>query len=133
MTTKYIEINPVRVNYQLSLYEFSEDNLLDILNESRKKKIERRDIFGKNITLSNLKNLDKIFDKSLSYYTSPQNPSPSPKSSILFRKKECNSKLTYPDRWRVNMIESELRYLSAITTLSDYKISRKLKKYTTQR
>ena len=130
MTNKYIEINPARIDYLLKLYKFSKDNLLGKLNDKRKTKLTREDIFDKNIKLSNLQKIDKIFDVGLSYYTNPQNPSKFKKTSIFFRKDKFNSKLTYPDRWRVNMIESELKHLNAIAKLSDYKISRTLRRYT---
>lgn len=63
-----VEINKERIDYLLALYRMSEESLLSILNEGRKRKIQKDNILCNVIDLSLLKKVDKIFDKGLDFY-----------------------------------------------------------------
>lgn len=126
-----IEINQERLQYLLDIYGVSKVDILTSLNIKRKKKLTAFDVFNDNIKLSILKQIDKLFfGKGLSFYTNPQQPSRDKNASLFFRKTNFKNDLTQADRWRVNLIQSEIDKLRAIQKLSDYKITRILPTYT---
>ena len=124
-----IEINPERINFLLNLFSLEESEFFNKINESRKRLIAREEIFSKKVKKSLLKEVDKIFDKGLSFYTNPQNIEKTKNTSIFFRKDKFNIDLNLEAKRRIHRTESEIDYLSSLTSLADFKINRKLKLY----
>ena len=88
-----IEYNISRLQYLLNLYKISVDDLLSMISDGLKKPIAMVDIFSKEINLSHLKRIDKIFNKGLHFYLDPKAPESSKEASIFFRKQDFNSEL----------------------------------------
>ena len=62
-----VEQNISRLNYLLSLYGMTMDDLLSTINKGRKHLITQNEVFSKDIDISILKKIDKIFDKGLHF------------------------------------------------------------------
>lgn len=121
-----------RLQHLLSRYRMSEENLLDYINEKNpqlKNKLTQEDIFGQEIKISNLKKIDKFFNKSLSYYVDPQNIEDSKEESIFFRKDTFNSSLNLEAKRIVNKFEDEKLSFLTLTKLSELEFKRKLPIY----
>ena len=121
-----LEINSQRISYILSIFGLTEDQLYQKINENRKKIISKKEIFSNPIKKSNLKLIDKIFKKGLHFYTNPSDLSKNKESSIYFRKDKFNSEINFGDREIIHKIECKINYLNSLSTLSNYKIERKL-------
>lgn len=126
-----VEINISRLNYLLSLYKLSADDLIDILNKDRKVQIEKEDLFSSEIKFSYLKLIDKIFNKGLHFYLDPKAPDLSKEASIFFRKKDFAVELNLAAKKVVNQFEEFKLSLSAISKLADLKQDRVLPTFKT--
>lgn len=100
-----------------------------LLNTGVKKSISRDDVFSKNIKVSNLKKIDKVFNKGLHYYLDPKSPQVSKDASIFFRKTTFNTDLNIGAKKIVNQFEDFKISLSAISKLAELNINRILPIY----
>lgn len=121
-----IAINPQRIKYMLKLYGLELEDFIALISKGLVKPYIHEDIFSDEIKLSVLKKVDKLFQKGLSFYTSPTVLTEQKNHSIFFRKQNFNSELELGDREIVNKVEDKIQSLSALEKLSDFKISRKL-------
>ena len=124
-----VEQNISRLEYLLSLYKMTKEELCALLNEGRKKLFTEKDIFSKTIDESVLKKIDKIFHKGLYFYLDPTNLSPSHDASIFFRKNVFGTELNMSARRIVTQFEDAKISLSAIAKLADVNIERTLPVY----
>ncbi len=121
-----IAINPNRIKYMLKLYDLEPRDFIKLISEGLVKSHVQEDVFSDEIKLSVLKKVDKLFQKGLSFYTSPTALTEKKSHSIFFRKQNFNSDLELGDREIVNKIEDKIQSLSALEKLSDFNIKRKL-------
>lgn len=105
------------------------DDLIVVLNEGKKKTIGRNEIFVKDINLSYLKRIDKIFGKGLHYYLDPTSPNVDADASIFFRKQKFDVDLNFGAKKIVNKFEEFKIVLSGIAKLADLDINRILPIY----
>lgn len=117
-----IEINKERINYLLTLYKMSVDELLSLLNEGKKKLIRDEDIKSDRIDFSLLKRIDKIFDKGLSFYQDFSPLIPNADNSIFFRKPMFGTELNRETIRVVHRFENLKQALDAYNKLSKFKI-----------
>jgi len=116
----------------MQMYRLSEDDLLQVVSEGLKKPLTREDIFGKEITLNNLKRLDKLFNKGLHYYLDPAAPETSKDASIFFRKQNfATNELSFGAIKIVNEFEELKLSLESIARLSDVEFTRIIPTYST--
>lgn len=113
----------------MNLFKISIDDFLVMISQGLKNKITKDDIFSKEIKISHLKRIDKIFEKGLHYYLDPEVPEKSKDASIFFRKKTFNSDLNIKAKKVVSHFEEFKISLSAISKLSDLEIKRTLPIY----
>ena len=92
------EFNIKKLDYLLTLFGMSRNELLSILNENRKKLFTIEDITGDVIKLTVLKKIDEVFKKGLEFYLdfSPINLNKT--SKVFFRKKSFHSELSIEDK-----------------------------------
>ena len=124
-----IEQNILRLKYLLTLYKMSVEDLLAMINEGLKKPINKEDILSKEINLSHLKRIDKIFNKGLHFYLDPKSPNVSKDASIFFRKENFDLELNIGAKKIVNHFEEFKISLSAIARLSELSIERVIPVY----
>ncbi len=111
--------------YRLSIQEF-----LAIISCGLKTPISREEIFSKEIKISYLKRIDKVFEKGLHYYLDPKSPETTKEVSIFFRKQNfATDNLNIGAIKIVNQFEELKLSLSAIAKLSDLTFKRKIPKY----
>jgi Zn-dependent peptidase ImmA (M78 family) len=103
-----------------------------MISQGLKKPLTENDVFTKNINLSYLKRIDKIFNKGLHYYLDPKTPETNKEASIFFRKKKFNSELNFGAKKIVNQFEEFKISLSTIAKLAELKIERAVPVYTAQ-
>ncbi len=113
----------------MALYGMSKDDLLSRLNKKRKVKLNERDIFKSEIKLSLLKQIDRVFNKGLSYYIDPKDPVKSNDESIFFRKESFNADLNFGAKQIVNKFEEDKLSFATLAKLADFKIKRKVPVY----
>ena len=123
------EYNIARLEYQLSLYKMTIDELLHIINDGYKKSISKNDIYSETIEINYLKRIDKIFNKGLTYYVDMSAPIQSKDSSIFFRKDNFGTELNLSSKKVVNQFEEQKTLLSAIAKLAEIKISRTIPEF----
>ena len=127
---KKIEYNISRLEQLLSMYRLAIPEFLALISKGLKTPIASREIFTKEIKISYLKRIDKIFEKGLHYYLDPKSPETSEEASIFFRKKNfATDNLNIGAIKIVNQFEEVKLSLSAIAKLSDLKFIRKIPKY----
>lgn len=124
-----VEQNISRLNYLLSLFNMSADDLLVLISEGLKNPIIREEVFAQEIKVSLLKRIDKIFDKGLHYYLDPKSPEISKDASIFFRKGKFNTPLNIGAKKTVNKFEELKISLSAISKLAEIETGRTLPLY----
>ncbi len=93
---------------------------------SGKLALEASDILSKDIKLTYLKRIDKIFGKGLSYYLNPSAPLQSKESSVFYRKATFNGALNLRDHQLVNDFEQKAHLISAYSKLADFALERKI-------
>lgn len=121
-----VEQNISRLNYLLNLFRLSDSELLKIINQGVKRKLTKDDVFSKEIKVSNLKKVDRVFNKGLSFYIDPQDPPENKQASIFFRKRKFNSELNLKAKQIVNEFEELKLSISAIAKLSDIDLKRNI-------
>ncbi|WP_289041980.1 ImmA/IrrE family metallo-endopeptidase [uncultured Zobellia sp.] len=105
-------------------------DFLQKISSGLKNPITKDDVFGKEIQVSYLKRIDKIFEKGLHYYLDPKAPEKSKEASVFFRKQNFqNDELNLGAIKIVNQFEELKLSLSAIAKLSDLDFKRQIKKY----
>ncbi|HMK03015.1 MAG TPA: ImmA/IrrE family metallo-endopeptidase [Ferruginibacter sp.] len=119
-----VDYNISRLNYLLGLFKLSHTDLLALISEGLKKPITEKDINSKEINISVLKRIDKIFNKGLHYYLDPKAPETSKEASIFFRKHDFTIELNIGAKKIVNHFEDFKISLSALATLADINIDR---------
>lgn len=122
-------LNTNRLKHLLSLYRVTPDELLAKLNEKTKRKLSQEDVFKSEIKISLLKKIDEIFNKGLSYYLDPVDPTNSKEESIFFRKNDFNANLSLGARQIVNKFEEDKLSFNTLSKLVDFKITRTLPVY----
>lgn len=111
----------------MSLFRMTRKDLLLYINELKpilKNPIKEEDIFKEEIKLSHLKRIDELFEKGISYYIDPKEPSKSKEESIFFRKDNFNSSLNIGSKQIVNRFEEEKIAFNTLAKLSDFKLKR---------
>lgn len=111
----------------MRLFKLSKDDLLNILNEGRKKILTELDVFSDEIKLSLLKKIDHIFEKGIYYYVDFNPITESSDESIFFRKSDFNSTINLGARKIVNRFEEEKIAFATLAKLSDFKLKRTIK------
>lgn len=124
-----VEQNPNRLLHLLSLFQMTKEDLLSRISIGLKKALTEKDVFGEQIKLSTLKKIDAIFNKGLSYYIDPSNPTKTKGESIFFRKNSFNADLSLGAKQIVNKYEEEKIRYSAIIKGANFKIRRLLSVY----
>jgi Zn-dependent peptidase ImmA (M78 family) len=125
-----VEQNISRIRHLLEMYRMDVQDFLQRISDGLKNPITKEDVFGKEIEVSHLKRIDKLFEKGLHYYLDPKAPEKSKEASVFFRKQNFqNDKLNLGAIKVVNQFEELKLSLSAIAKLSDLDFKRKIKKY----
>ena len=124
-----VEQNISRLNYLLSLYGMTMDDLLSTINKGRKHLITQNEVFSKDIDISILKKIDKIFDKGLHFYLDPKTLVQTAEASIFFRKNSFGTELNIGARKIVTQFEDFKISFSAIAKLADINLNRNLPVY----
>jgi hypothetical protein len=127
-----LEHNISRIEYIIDLYRLSIEELLNIISEGLRNPITKEDLYSKEIKVSILKKIDKVFNKGLNYYLDPNEPRHSKDASIFFRKDNFNSDLNIGAKKIVNQFEDLKISLSAISKLTDFNLERKFRIYNIQ-
>ena len=115
-----VEININRLRYLLSLYGMKDADLLDVINDGRKRKYSHEQVFCDQIDLKILKKIDNLlFNKGLSFYVDPSPIIATDSMSVFFRKKTFNEDLNFTSKKIVNDYESLKNYLASLDALSN--------------
>ena len=123
-----IQINIERLQYLLDLFKMDELCLKSIIEPKLKKSID----LSQPINKGTLVEIDKIFNRGLDFYTSP-NPINKANSSILFRKENISDDLGIGDVQFITSCEEQMRYISGLAKLSDFAFTqRKLPNFSLQ-
>jgi len=125
-----ININIERINHLLKLYKLEKQEFLLLVSKGLKKKFTAEEVFKKEIKVSLLKKIDKVFGKGLNYYLDPKQLREAKEESIFFRKDKFNADLNLSAKKIVNHFEEEKISLSALSKLSDLKHERLLPLFT---
>ncbi|MDY3334360.1 ImmA/IrrE family metallo-endopeptidase [Riemerella anatipestifer] len=121
-----VEQNIKRLDYLLSLFNMTIDELLMSINDELKKPITREEILTENIKISHLKRIDRVFNKGLHFYLDPKSPEISKDASIFFRKSKFDADLNIEAKKIVNQFEEFKISLSAISKLAEINTDRVL-------
>lgn len=124
-----ITFNKNRLDYLLSLYKLTQDDLLSMINEGLKKSITLEDISSSKIEVNHLKRIDKIFNKGLYYYSDPNTPTKNNDISIFFRKPTFGTELNIGAKKRVREFEDLEIHINALCQLSGLNLKPLLKTY----
>lgn len=125
-----LSINIERLDYLLSLYGLSREELCGRISVGRKNPIDESEIFADEIKLSHLKKIDKLFEKGINYYLDPSDPPRNKEASVFFRKTQFNSKLNFGSHKVVNQFETFSNRLQGLASLSEIEIKRLFRLYT---
>lgn len=117
MTTT--QFNKERLDYLLTLFSMSKDELLSSINEGRKKLVTIEDIYGEEIKVSLLKKIDEIFHKGISFYLDFTPMDLNQRTKVFFRKSRFHSVLSMEDKRLVDSFESLKSLLDGYRTLTD--------------
>jgi len=121
-----VEQNIARLKHLLQLYGMTGEQLCEIISEGLKTPVEKEAVLKEQIKLSDLKKIDKVFNKGINYYLDPSPPVSTPDASIFFRKQEFHTELNLESRKRVNEFEDLKHSITAMATLSEMDYSRKI-------
>ncbi|MCU7571629.1 hypothetical protein N4241_11000, partial [Riemerella anatipestifer] len=121
-----VEQNIKRLDYLLSLFNMTIDELLMSISDGLKKPITREEILTENIKISHLKRIDRVFNKGLHFYLDPKSPEISKDASIFFRKSKFDADLNIGAKKIVNQFEEFKISLSAISKLAEINTDRVL-------
>ena len=106
------------------LYGVSVEDIMSKLNAKRKVLLTEKQVFNTEVKISWIKKIDEFFNKGISYYSDPKNPTNSKDQSIFFRKDNFNAKLSLGAKQIVNKFEEDKIAFSTLAKLSDFKINR---------
>lgn len=112
-----IKINPKRLQYLLDLFKISKSSLSENINN---KNID----FAQPINKTTLKEIDKVFNRGLDFYTNP-NPINKKNSSILFRKENFAKDLGIGDVQFITKCEEQMNYISGLAKLGNFTFTQK--------
>jgi len=127
-----IEQNILRLDYLLSLYKMTVEDLLPLISVGLKKPISKENIISKEIELGYLKRIDKFFNKGLHYYLDPKSPEITKDASIFFRKQKFDVDLNIGAKKIVNQFEEFKISLSAIAKLAEINAERTIPVFNVQ-
>ncbi|MBN2395639.1 MAG: ImmA/IrrE family metallo-endopeptidase [Candidatus Atribacteria bacterium] len=119
-----IEHNISRIKYLIKLYRITTEDFLIKISEGLKNPLTEKDVFGREIKISNLKRIDKLFNKGIEFYLNPKPINENKDASIFFRKDKFISELNIGAKKIVNKFEDLKISLNAISKLADIKIKR---------
>ncbi|MFA6677691.1 MAG: ImmA/IrrE family metallo-endopeptidase [Bacteroidales bacterium] len=119
-----IEHNISRIKYLIKLYQLSNEDFFIRISEGLKNPLTEEDVFGSQIKLTNLKRIDKLFNKGIEFYLNPKPIVENKEASIFFRKDKFNLDLNIGAKKIVNEFEDLKISLSAISKLADVKLKR---------
>ncbi len=119
-----IEHNISRIKYLIKLYRLTTEEFLIKISEGLKNPLTEEDVFESEIKLSNLKRIDKLFNKGIEFYLNPKPINENKEASIFFRKDKFNSDLNIGAKKIVNKFEDLKISLNAISKLADIRIKR---------
>jgi len=127
-----IEQNISRLEYLLTLYKMTAEDLLLVVNQGLKQPLTKDDILSDEIKISHLKRIDKVFNKGLHYYLDPNEPEVSKDASIFFRKNKFGTELNMGAKKIVTQFEEFKISLSAISKLAEINTDRSLPVFSVQ-
>lgn len=119
-----VEHNISRIKYLIKLFRISREDFLKKISEGLKNPLTEEDVFGSEIKISNLKRIDKLFNKGIEFYLNPKPINENKEASIFFRKDKFNSDLNIGAKKIVNKFEDLKISLNAISKLADIRIER---------
>ncbi len=121
-----VEQNISRLEYLLSLYHMTVEEVLRLASDGLKNPLTRDDIFASEISIQHLKRIDAIFNKGLHFYVDPEPLSASKDASIFFRKNTFGAKLSLGAKQIVRQFEEKTISLTAISKLAEIRLERTL-------
>lgn len=124
-----VEINLERLHYLLRLFGLSEDEFMAMLNSGYKRVLDRDEVFTKDMSITLLKRIDKIFNKGIYYYIDFSPIPDGHHASIFFRKQSFNGQLNIEARRMVDKFETLKNTLDTYNTLADVSFDRLLPSY----
>lgn len=124
-----VEINKGRIDFLLTIYRLSKEELLGMLNEKRKRLYVIDDVYCDTIQLSTLKNIDKIFGKGLLFYQDFAEIRQDAGSSVFFRKKAFETQLNRESIRIVHKYETEKGLLDAYSRLSHFSVKNRPRRH----
>ena len=127
-----IEQNISRLEYLLTLYKMTAEDLLLVVSKGLKQPLTKDDILSDEIKISHLKRIDKVFNKGLHYYLDPNEPEVSKDASIFFRKNKFGTELNMGAKKIVTQFEEFKISLSAISKLAEINTDRSLPVFSVQ-
>lgn len=128
-TMTKIEINKNRILHLLASYRMSAEGLLSLLNEGRKKLLKTNDVINDTISLSVLKQVDKVFDRGLAYYQDFSSVSSSRDTSIFFRKVNFAADLNFESMRIVHKFEQQKFLLDGFAALTEMDLKVNVKRF----
>lgn len=123
-----VEQNISRLNHLLKMYRLSVEEFLLLISQGLKTPLIVDEIFSKEINLTHLKRIDKVFEKGLHYYLDPKAPEVSKEASVFFRKESFGTDLNIRAKKVVSKFEDLKISLSAIAKLAELEVKRKIPK-----
>lgn len=124
-----IEINKGRLDFLLTIYRLSKEELLGMLNEGRKRLYVIEDVYNDTIALTALKNIDKIFCKGLLFYQDFTDIKHNAGNSVFFRKKAFETQLNRESIRIVHKFETDKSLLDAYASLSHFSVGTKMDRH----
>ena len=127
------QLNIERINFLIDFYKISREKFLEIANAgitATKNKLTYEDFKEKEIKLSAIKKMDKVFQKGLAWYVDETPPLKSKNSSIFFRKQAFNTSLSLEDIKITNEFEEKRILTQILCKIIDREIKKKIKKFT---
>jgi Zn-dependent peptidase ImmA (M78 family) len=107
----------------------SAEGLLSLLNEGRKKLLKRNDVICDTISLSVLKQVDKVFERGLAYYQDFSDISSSHDTSIFFRKKYFATDLNFESMRIVHKFEQQKFLVDGFAALAEMDMRVSVKRF----
>ncbi len=137
-----IKINPKKLNYLIRLFQFTPESFLEEFNRGRKRIKLTKDLLDKilqstefNLKEDILKQIDKFFERGISYYTdfltekvvSKEKLEEELKDNVFFRKDKFNSNLNLASKKKVIYYNELKRRIITLTKNINFDLERKLK------
>ena len=128
------QLNMERINFLIKFYRITREEFLRIANDEiseEKNKLEFKH-FEREIKLSTIKKIDKVFKKGLAWYVDEEPLEKSSQSSVFYRKNDFNSEIKLEDIRVANEFEEKKILTQILCRNIDYDIKRKIRRFTTQ-